>query len=370
MKILIAPDKFKGSLSANAVCDALKEGIKRVNPSAEIFTKPLADGGDGSLEVVQYYLELKTITTTVHDPLMRPIQASYSMAERTAYIEMASASGLVLLQKAERNCMYTSSYGTGELIGNAIQRGATSIYLFIGGSATNDGGIGIANALGYRFLDILGKDLNPIGKNLAFIKKIDTTQLRYDLSTISFQVICDVHNPFFGKHGAAYVYGAQKGASAKDIVLLDKGLENLANCLTRQNYPAIADVPGAGAAGGVGGSAIAFLGAKLVSGIQTFIELTQLETTLKDCDLIITGEGKIDHQTEQGKVVSGVCQLAQKHQKPVIAVCGIADFPIAESLGIQKVYTIRSRSISMEDAMENAMEKLITIGEELGIYKE
>jgi len=369
VKILIASDKFKGSLSANEVCEALKAGIKKANLSAEIFSKPLADGGDGSLEVLQYYLDLKMITITVNDPLMQPIQASYSMTGDTAYIEMSKASGLILLVAAERNCMHTTSFGTGELITDAIEKGATKIYLFIGGSATNDGGIGIASALGYRFFDADDKMLASIGKNLGQIKRIDNTQLHYNLSTISFQVICDVNNPFFGEHGAAYVYAAQKGASAKEIDLLDKGLENLANCLTRQNYPAIAQVPGAGAAGGVGGGAIAFLGAKLVSGIQTFLDLTQLETILKDCDLIITGEGKIDHQTEQGKVVSGVCQLAKKYQKPVIAVCGIADLPIAESLGIQKVYTVRSRSISTKDAMENAREKLLVIGEELGFTK-
>jgi len=329
MKILIAPDKFKGSLSANGVCEALKKGIEKTSSSTEIFVKPLADGGDGSLDVLQHYLDLKTITIRVNDPLMRPIEASYSMAENKAYIEMASASGLVLLQEEERDCMYTTSYGTGELIVDAIQKEATKIYLFIGGSATNDGGIGIASALGYRFLNAFGKELLPIGKNLALIKEIDQTQLRYDLSTISLQVICDVNNPFYGENGAAYVYAAQKGANAEDIVLLDRGLENLADCLVHQNYPAIAQVPGAGAAGGVGGGAIAFFGAKLVPGIQTFMELTKLEATLKDCDLIITGEGKIDRQTEQGKVVSGVCEIAQKYQKPVIAICGIADFPIA-----------------------------------------
>jgi len=321
VKILIAPDKFKGSLSAKEVCEALSEGILRGNTSVEIFTKPLADGGDGSLVVLQHYLDVKTITTTVHDPLMRPIQASYSMADTAAYIEMSKASGLVLLQEGERDCMNTSSFGTGELIADAIKKGANKIYLFIGGSATNDGGIGIANALGYRFFDAVENLLEPIGRNLALIKRIDNTQLLYDLSTISFKVICDVNNPFYGKNGAAYIYAAQKGASTEDIILLDKGLENLANCLNHQNFPVIAQVPGAGAAGGVGGGAIAFLGAKLVAGIQTFIELTQLENTLKDCDLIITGEGKIDRQTEQGKVVSGVCQLAKKYEKPVIAVC-------------------------------------------------
>ena len=365
MKILIAPDKFKGSLSAREVCEALRIGIESIDSSVEIFEKPLADGGDGSLEILQYYLDLKKITVEVNDPLRRSIQASYSMTGTTAYIEMSKASGLVLLKESERNCMVTSSYGTGQLITDAIGRGATEIYLFIGGSATNDGGIGIAHALGYRFYNADGEILAPIGKNLILIERIEHSNVLHDLPKVTVQVICDVNNPFFGENGAAYVYAGQKGATVEDIILLDKGLENLANKLMTQNYPAIAQVHGAGAAGGVGGGAIAFLGATLVSGIQTFLALTQVEDTLKNCDLIITGEGKIDHQTLQGKVVSGVCQLAQKYNKPVIVVCGVAEFSIAKKLGIQRIYTIIERSDSITDAMENAKEKLIEIGGEL-----
>lgn len=363
MKILIAPDKFKGSLTAKEVCDALTVGIQKSNPSAEIISKPLADGGDGSLAVLDYYLDLETISVRVQDPLGRPIIAKYKLSQKVAYIEMAAASGLVLLQPEERNCLNTTTYGTGELIVDALTKGATKIFLFIGGSATNDGGIGIAAALGYRFYDALGKLLAPIGKNLSQIAKIDTTLLHYNLQPIEIKVICDVENPFYGENGAAHVYAAQKGASPSDILSLDKGLRNLATQLINFNYPDISCISGAGAAGGVGGGSIAFLGAKLQSGIQTFIDLTQLEKAIANCDLVITGEGKLDKQTEQGKVISGLCQLAKKYNKRVLAVCGAADLPIPESLGLEKVYTVLSKAISLEDAMNNAPIILTGIGE-------
>lgn len=365
MKILLAPDKFKGSLTAQAVCKALSEGIKKARPSASIVSKPLADGGDGSLAVLDYYFDLKTITKTVQDPLGRPIAASYKMQETTAYIEMAAASGLVLLQPEERNCMYTTSFGTGELIADALANGAKEVFLFIGGSATNDGGIGIAQALGYQFFDASGNALAPIGKNLLHIDTIDGSQCYLNLKKVSIKVVCDVNNPFSGEHGAAHVYAAQKGASAAEIEVLDKGLENLARQLIAHNYQDISEIPGSGAAGGVGGGAIAFLGAKLVSGIQSFLKITNLETALQQADLIITGEGKLDRQTEQGKVISGVCDLAKKYKKPVIAVCGDADLPISDSLRIDKLYTVRSRSASLEEALQNASDKLRQIGVEI-----
>lgn len=362
MKILIAPDKFKGSLSAAAVCQALSEGLKKANPNLEISTRPMADGGDGSLEVLNHYFNLKPIEVTVNDPLFRPIKATYNVSDTTAYIEMSTASGLVLLKKEERKCKYTSTYGTGELIADALQKGLKEIYLFIGGSATNDGGIGIAAALGYRFYDILGNLLSPIGKNLLLIDRIDNSQLIFDTQKVKIKVICDVNNPLFGANGAAYVYAPQKGATPIEVAQLDQGLVNLAAKLIAYNFPNIIDLPGAGAAGGVGGGAIAFLEAQLISGIQTFLEITELESLIKDCDLVITGEGKLDAQTVRGKVISGVCSLAKKYSKPIIAVCGAAEKEVAEKLGLQEVYTIMERSNSMEEAMEKTAEKLIEIG--------
>lgn len=363
MKVLIAPDKFKGSLSAYDVCLALEEGLKKRQSNITVNTCPLADGGDGSLAVLEHYLDLKTMTKTVQGPLGRPIQAAYKMAKTTAYIELSAASGLVLLKPSERNCMDTSTFGTGQLIADALENGATKICLFIGGSATNDGAMGIARALGYRFYDTFGKLLKPIGKNLLLIDKIDDSQLIFDPQEVLVQVICDVTNPLFGENGAAYVYAAQKGANPSEIIHLDRGLANLAARLVAHDFPSIVDIPGAGAAGGVGGGCMAFLDAQLVSGITTFIKLTQLEQHIAACDLVITGEGKLDAQTEQGKVVSGVAALAKKHGKPLVVVCGTAEEGVAQQLGISEIYTILNRSISVEEAMEKAAEKLMEIGE-------
>jgi len=368
MKILIAPDKFKGSLTAKEVCDALSEGIQQSHPTAEIIAKPLADGGDGSLDVLSHYFDVQTITTSVHDPLFRPIQAHYLIANQTAYIEMATASGLVLLKEEERNPLFTSSIGTGELIADALKKGVHQIYLFIGGSATNDGGIGIAHALGYRFYDKNNYPLSPIGRSLHLITRIDNSQLLFDPKAVDIQVVCDVNNPFFGPNGAAYIYAPQKGATPEQVPYLDLGLRQLSQQLMYYGYPPIGLVEGAGAAGGVGGGAIAFLNAALVSGIATFLQITQLETILKDCDIVITGEGKLDGQSVQGKVVSGVCQLAKKYGKPIIAVCGMAEHTALPQLDLQEVFTILERSLSIEEAMLTASPKLRKIGKEIGLW--
>lgn len=365
MKIVIAPDKFKGSLTAKEVCDALSLGIQKTNPSIEIISKPLADGGDGSLAVLAHYFEVQTIHCEVQDPLFRPIVASYKMANQTAYIEMATASGLVLLTEEERNPLFTTSLGTGALIVDALQKKATEIFLFIGGSATNDGGIGIAHALGYRFYDQHNQLLAPIGQSLPLITYIDNSQLKFDPAAVSIQVICDVNNPFFGPNGAAYVYAPQKGATPESVQYLDLGLRNLSQQLLQQQYPPIGLLKGAGAAGGVGGGAVAFLGAQLVSGIETFLKITAVESDLKDCDIVITGEGKLDSQSIQGKVVSGICQLAERYQIPVIAVCGAMEATALETLPIQQAYSIIERSASLEEAMTKGKEKLEEIGASL-----
>ncbi len=367
MKILIAPDKFKGSLTAQEVCASLSKGLKTANSNLEIITRPMADGGDGSLQVLAHYVDLKTITVEVEDPLFRPIDASYRMAGTTAYIEMAAASGLALLKEKERNCMETSSFGTGELILDAIQKGATTIYLFIGGSATNDGGMGIASALGWSFYGKNGELLVPTGENLVAINRLDGEFLFYKKAKVNFKVICDVNNPFYGKNGAAYVYAPQKGASPKEVEMLDEGLQNLANLLKTEGLTDISTMAGAGAAGGVGGGAVAFLNAELVAGIDTFMAITQLEAAIKDCDLVITGEGKLDAQTAQGKVISGVCGLAKKYDKPVIAVCGAAEKGISEQLGLQGVYTILENVDSIEEAFNDAAKVLERIGETLDL---
>ena len=365
MKVLIAPDKFKGSLSAIDVCSALTKGLKKNNSNVDIIACPMADGGDGSLQIINYYFNLKPQELIVNNPLFRPIKSTYYLSQNTAYIEMSLASGLFLLREEDRNCMFTSSFGTGELIKDAIKKGATTINLFIGGSATNDGGIGIASALGYRFYDASENLLSPIGKNLLLINRIDKREVLFDFREINLKVFSDVNNLLFGKNGAAYIYAAQKGANLIEIEKLNQGLINLELMLLKYDFPSVAKIPGAGAAGGVGGGAIAFLQAQLVSGMDKFLEITQLEKLIKDCDLVITGEGKLDSQTQQGKVISGVCNLAKKYNKSIIAVCGDADKDIYNRLGLKKVYTILDKTNSIEKSMKNAEKYLTEIGADI-----
>ena len=356
MKILIAPDKFKGSLSASQVCDAITKGININKPKHEIVSCPMADGGEGSIDIINNYSTLKPIELIVNDPLFRPIKSTYYFSDLTAYIEMSSASGLNLLKKEEQNCMNTSSFGTGELIKDAITKGFKTINLYIGGSATNDAGIGIASALGFQFYDKSKRLLSPIGKNLISIDSINTSDVSFNLNNININVICDVNNPLHGKNGAAFIYAKQKGADLIEIEELDKGLVNLQSKLVKHSFPNIANIPGSGAAGGVGGGMIAFLGAKLISGIQNLIEVTQLENIVKDCDLIITGEGKIDGQTINGKVPLGIAKIAKKYDKPVICITGSIEPPI-ENLyksGITGIFSIQQGPNSKKKSFESS----------------
>ena len=228
MKFVIAPDKYKDSLTAFEFCDAVEEGLNKALEKPTIIRLPLADGGDGTIDVVKYYLKADVVKVKVNDPLFRPIEASYLFSEETkiSYIEMAEASGLKLLKDSERNCMHATTLGTGELIADALQKGAKEIILGIGGSATNDGGIGMASALGFRFLDKNNAVLEPKGENLIHIKTIDSSQVNTLLKNVVVKVACDVTNPLYGKNGAAYIYASQKGASNEDLAALDNGLRN------------------------------------------------------------------------------------------------------------------------------------------------
>ena len=365
MKILIAPDKFKGSLSAAKACGAITKGIKINKSKHEIISCPMADGGEGSIDIINNYLSLKPIELIVNDPLFRPIKSTYYFSDLTAYIEMSSASGLSLLKKEEQNCMNTSSFGTGELLKDAINKGLTTINLYIGGSATNDGGIGIASALGFQFYDKFKKILSPIGKNLKSINHIDANEVNFNFKKININVICDVDNPLYGRNGAAFVYAGQKGANSLEIKKLDEGLANLQLELLKHGFPNVSNIPGSGAAGGVGGGLASLLGAKLISGTQHFIEITQLESKIMDCDIIITGEGKIDLQTEKGKVISGISSLARIHKKPIIAVCGDEEDDVSVKLGLKKVYTVLEKADSITDAVVNVEKYLIEIGSKI-----
>ena len=360
MKVLIAPDKFKGSLTAQEVCLAIESGIKKYDSTIKTILYPLADGGEGTLDILTDHLDLETIEIEVSNPLFNPISSFYKKIKDTAFIEMSLASGLELLNPDERNCMYTSTFGTGELILDAIQKGAKKIYLFIGGSATNDAGIGMATALGYRFFNKNKKPISPIGKNLIHIDSIDTSQLKFNPSKIEVTVVCDVENILFGKNGAAYVYAAQKGANEKEIELLDQGLRHFSETIITHFQKDISQIKGAGAAGGLGAGVMIFLNAKMQSGIQTILELTHFQEKLKTVDLVITGEGKLDAQTLEGKVVKGVADLAKEKSIPIYAICGTCEISSngIYKLGIQKVVSILNDEVTLEQAIREAKERV------------
>lgn len=364
MKFVLAPDKYKGSLTGLEICEALENGLRKVYPDCEILKMPMADGGDGTIEVVRYYLNADTVNVTVNDPLFRPIDASYlySGITKTAYIEMAEASGLKVLKDQEKNCMVTSTLGTGQLIADAVDRGAKEIILGIGGSATNDAGMGMASALGFCFLDRHGKNLSPVGANLVHVARIDTSGVLPELKNIVVKVACDVTNPFYGPNGAAYVYARQKGATDEEIVRLDEGLRNFAKILEKQFKVDVQNVAGAGAAGGLGAAASIFLKAQLTSGIELVKELAQFDTNIKDADWIITGEGKLDDQTLSGKAIQGVLQSAKQQGIPVAAFCGAIDITekTASKLGLAYTVAISKDMPNLEEAIKHSYKNLVS----------
>ncbi len=366
MKILIAPDKFKGSLTAEEVCDAIEKGLKKVLLTTKINKIPLADGGEGSLSILEQTLNFKKIFITVNNPLFKPIKTYYGLLEETAYIEMASASGLQLLRKKERTPMLTTTIGTGEMIVDSIKRGAKKIYLFIGGSATNDGGIGIASALGYKFKDEKNNTLTPIGKSLSKIKTIDVSS-SISLDNIEVNVLTDVTNPLSGKNGAAYVFAKQKGASEKEIEELDKGLKNFSELVKNTFGKDVSEIAGSGAAGGVGAGAVVFCNATIKSGINTILDLLKIDNYIEQSDLVITGEGLLDKQTLKGKVVKGVLDRCKKLNKPAAILCGDTTLTKNEikRLNTKIVKTIKTKEISKEESIKNAYSYLIKRAVEL-----
>lgn len=360
MKILLIPDKFKGSLDAKEVIRAISNGIIGADADAEIFSVLASDGGDGFLNAVSENLDCNEVFAITVDPLNRKIKAVYLFKNSTdtAYIELAKASGLELLKDAELDVMQTSTYGTGLLIRHAIKNGATKIYLGLGGSATNDAGMGIAKAMGYSFFDTYGNELEPIGGNLSRISSIETKDVLAGLAAISFFAVNDVDNPFYGKNGAAKVYGEQKGASAIEIQKLDEGLQHLDTIIKAQLNKNTSELRGAGAAGGAAYGLNVFLDAKFVSGIDFVLELSKVNELLthQSFDYIITGEGKFDKQTLHGKLIKGVIDLGKQYGIPVIAVCGQSDIEtdILKAIGLEGILEIKDASKPIQYSMDNA----------------
>jgi len=357
-KIVIAPDSFKESISAQGFCQAATRGIESLNLPLEIISVPLADGGEGTSEILTSFFKGKTTTKVVQNPFFSATEAMFGISAdgKMAFIDMAAASGIALIPTEKRNCYYTTTYGTGELIAEALKLGVNEIILGLGSSATNDGGVGVATALGYKFLDKWGDALVPIGENLCKIKTIDQEGVSTLLKDVKFIAACDVQNPFYGPNGAAFAYGAQKGASSDEIEKLDKGLQNLAAVIKKDLGKDIAQIKGAGAAGGMGGGAIAFLNGELKSGVDLMMNILGLEKAIQQADLVITGEGKIDEQTINGKLVKGVAAVAHKYGKKTIAFCGKLDISasLLDKMHLHYASSIINSPISLKTALSSA----------------
>ncbi|MDE4453673.1 glycerate kinase [Psychrobacter sp. DAB_AL62B] len=326
MKILIAPDSFKESLEALDVCHAIQAGFSQVFPDADYKLLPMADGGEGTSAVLSYVLGGRWKEVRVHDPLMRPISAKYLLLpDETAVIEIAQACGLHLLTVAERNPVIASSYGVGELIADALEEGVKRIIIGLGGSATNDAGLGMLMALGMTFHDSDVNKLSQGGGELANLQRLDATSFHVSVLETVFEVACDVTNPLCGELGASAIFGPQKGASSQQINDLDKALSHFASVCEQHGYQNYQEIAGAGAAGGLGYALMTFCNAQLKSGFDTVAKVANLSQHIANADLVITGEGKLDAQTAMGKVAGGISQLAKASHTPVIAICGSVD---------------------------------------------
>ena len=363
MKVVIAPDGFKGNLSALQVAQAIDKGIKRVVPDALTTLKPMADGGEGTVQAMVDATGGKVMTTEVTDPLGGRVSAHWGLLSDkvTGVIEMASASGLPLVPPEKRNPLLTTTYGTGELILAALESGCRKLIIGIGGSATNDGGAGMAQALGARLLDSTGAELPSGGAALTNLEHIDVTNLDSRLADCEVLIASDVSNPLCGAHGASAVYGPQKGATPEMVTQLDAALAHYADVIQRDLGIKVKDVSGAGAAGGLGAGLIVFLKAELIPGIDIVIQATNLVEHLKDADLVFTGEGRLDSQTARGKVPTGVAKRAKEFGLPVIAIAGeiLDDYHVVYEHGIDAVLSIAPGPISLSQSMAEA-EKLIT----------
>ncbi len=355
MRIIVATDSFKGSLTAKEVGNAIIGGLHQYNSTYMVKNVPMADGGEGTVQSLIDATGGSLITAPVHDPLMRNIQATYGILGdgSTAVIEMATASGLPLLAKEELNPYITTTYGTGELILHALDRGCRTFIIGLGGSATNDGGMGMLQALGAQFFD---KDHNLLthgGFELQKLHHIDISQLDERLSRTTFRIACDVDNSLCGPEGASSVYGPQKGATPEMVKVLDGALRHYAEVVERDFSTTLQNLPGAGAAGGLGAALLGFLDGEFSRGVDLVIETTGLEKDIREADLVITGEGKIDGQTRFGKTPYGVAQVAKKYGVPVIALCGVVGDG-SETLfdcGFLEMYGLVREGVSVEYAM-------------------
>ena len=362
MKIVIAPDSFKESLTALHVCEAVEKGIRTHFPKAEISKVPMADGGEGTVQSLVDATGGQIIQAKVTGPLGKEVEAFYGILGdgKTAVIEMAAASGLHHVPMDERNPLITTTRGTGELILKALDQKVKHIIIGIGGSATNDGGAGMAKALGAKLINANGAEIKEGGGSLNQLAAIDLTNFDSRLAEVKVEVACDVDNPLTGETGASAVFGPQKGATPDMVRQLDRNLAHYAAVIEKEMDIHIQNVPGAGAAGGLGGGLLAFLSAELKPGVEIVIEATQLESYIKDADLVITGEGRIDGQTIYGKTPIGVAKTAKKHSVPVIAIAGSigAGSEAVYEHGISALFSVVPGAVALSEALEKADENI------------
>jgi glycerate kinase len=356
MTFLLAPDSFKESMTAKEACEAMERGIKKVFQNAKCIHVPMADGGEGTMQALVDATGGKVYKTIVKGPLGNEVEASYGILGdgKTAVLEMASASGIHLVSREQRNPLITSTYGTGQLIKAALSHSIKKMIIGIGGSATNDGGAGMAQALGAKFLDKSGNEIKPGGGELHKIEKIDTSHLSFLTYNIEIEVACDVTNPLIGEKGASNVFGRQKGATEEMVRQLDANLKHYAEKIKEALGKDIAMAEGAGAAGGMGAGLMAFTNAKLSKGIELVIKYANLDSKMKEADYVFTGEGSIDNQTQYGKTPFGVAQTAKKYNKPVIAFAGkVGDVDELYTKGIDSIFSILNSVCSLDEALTN-----------------
>ena len=391
MKVVTAIDSFKGSLTSIQAGQATQIGIQRVDPTIQVVVRPLADGGEGTVDALTSGMQGQLVTVEVNGPLGDPLECSYGIIpdSMTAVIEMSAAAGITLLPQEKRNPLYTTTFGVGQMIRHAIGQGCRHFIIGIGGSATNDGGVGMLQALGFDFLDQKGDKIPNGALGLHFLTGIGVDHVMSELAECTFRVACDVTNPLCGPEGCSAIYGPQKGATPEMVQDMDQWLRHYADLageslpqraksaesrdqrpLRKCNpSPSLADTPGAGAAGGMGFAFLAFLNASLESGIDIVLDETDLESEIKDADLVITGEGMLDRQTSMGKAPIGVARIARKYQKPVIAFAGAVtpDARACNAAGIDAFFPILRGVTSLADAMETetAMQNLSDTAEQV-----
>lgn len=362
MKIVIAPDSYKESLSALEVATAIELGFREIWPEADYVKIPVADGGEGTVEAMVAATQGHLVHVDVTGPLGNTIQAFYGLSgdERSAFIEMAAASGLEQVPANLRDPLKTTSWGTGELIRHALDAGVEHIIIGIGGSATNDGGAGMVQALGARLLDAQDEDIAHGAIGLESLTRIDISQLDPRLAGCRIEVACDVTNPLTGKEGASVVFGPQKGATAEMIPRLDRALTHYAQLIARDLDVNVLELAGGGAAGGMGAALYAFCGAQLRRGIEIVTDALRLDACVADADLVVTGEGRIDSQTIHGKVPVGVAKIAKRYNKPVIGIAGslTADVGVVHQHGLDAVFSVIYTICSLDEALKNASENV------------